>query len=233
LGRLPQAVRLWYNVLATAERRDDVVATQGERVNLICLDLEGVLVPEIWIAVAKATGIRDLELTTRDVPDYDELMHHRLTILDDRGIVLSDIQAIIDGLAPLDGALEFLRSLRERWQVIILSDTFEQFAKPVMRNLEWPTLFCNRLTVNDCDRITGYRLRLKDGKRKSVEALVTAGMRVAAVGDSYNDLSMIDAADMGALFRPPARIVSERPDLPVTETYEALDEVLTKWAKAI
>ena len=233
MGRLPQAVRLWYNISATATRRDDFVATQGETVNLICLDLEGVLVPEIWIAVAKATGIRELELTTRDVPDYDELMHCRLRILDDRHIVLSDIQEIIGGLSPLDGALGFLRSLRERWQVIILSDTFEQFARPVMRNLEWPTLFCNTLTVDDGDRITGYRLRLKDGKRRSVEALAIAGMRVAAVGDSYNDLSMIDAADMGALFRPPARIVTERPDLPVTETYEELDEVLTRWAEAI
>ncbi len=199
---------------------------------LICLDLEGVLVPEIWIAVAEVLGVPELALTTRDVPDYDHLMRGRLAVLDDRGITLPQIQAIIAKLAPIDGALTFLRRLRERYQVVILSDTFEQFARPIMRTLEWPTLFCNTLIVAPDGRITDYRLRLEDGKRKSVEALRQAGMRVAAVGDSYNDLSMIDTADTGVLFRPPERICRERPDLDVAYGYDELDSILSRWAEA-
>ena len=198
--------------------------------NLICLDLEGVLVPEIWISVASSTGIRELELTTRDVPDYDELMRHRLAILDERGIRLSDIQQVISTMDPLDGAREFLNSLRERWQVLILSDTFEQFAKPLMKALDWPPLFCNTLIVDGNNRITDYHLRIQDGKRETVRALASVGMRIAAVGDSYNDLGMIDSADIGVLFRPPASIRTERPELPVVDTYADLDSELQSWA---
>lgn len=199
--------------------------------NLICLDLEGVLVPEIWISVAKKTGIEELALTTRDIPDYDELMKRRIDILDREGIGLEQIQQVISGMKPLDGALSFLRRLRERWQVLILSDTFDQFARPLMKALEWPTLFCNTLVVDPGGRIADYTLRLPDGKTQTVHALGTIGMRTAAVGDSYNDLGMIDAADFGALFRPPASIVEERPDLAVTKTHAELDAVLTAWAE--
>ena len=197
--------------------------------NLICFDLEGVFVPEIWIAVAAETGIKELELTTRDVPDYDDLMRGRLQILGRHNIGLKQIQSIIETLEPYDGALELIRTLRARWQAIILSDTFEQFAKPLMRKLEWPTLFCNRLIVEG-DRIIDYSLRLADGKRKTVSALSGVGLRTAAVGDSYNDLGMIDEADIGLLFRAPAQIRTERPDLTTTDTYEELEAELVAWA---
>jgi phosphoserine / homoserine phosphotransferase len=199
-------------------------------VNLICFDLEGVFVPEIWIAVAKATGIRELELTTRDVPDYDLLMRKRLAILDEAGLGLPDIRKVISGIEPLDGARSFLDSIRSRYQVIILSDTYEQFAGPLLEKLGRPTLFCNTLVVDESGRIADYRLRIRDGKRVTVTALAAAGLRIAAVGDSYNDLGMIDAADYGALFNPPATIVTERPDLTVTTTYDELDVALEKWA---
>lgn len=204
--------------------------TSEEAVNLVCLDLEGVLVPEIWIAVARSTGIGELELTTRDMPDYDELMKHRLAILDDRSITLEDIQRIISGMEPLPGAADFLTRLRERWQVLILSDTYEQFATPLMRALGRPTLFCNSLEIDTEGRIRDYKLRIANGKFETVTALSSVGMRIAAVGDSYNDLAMIDAADYGALFRPPESIKAERPDLTVTETYDELDRALTAWA---
>ena len=200
--------------------------------NLICLDLEGVFVPEIWIAVAAETGIKELELTTRDVPDYDVLMRGRLQILDRHNIGLQQIQSIIETLEPFDGALELIRTLRARWQAIILSDTFEQFAKPLMRKLEWPTLFCNRLIV-ERDRIIDYNLRLADGKTKTVSALSSVGLRTAAVGDSYNDLGMIDEADIGLLFRAPAQIRTERPDLTSTDTYEELEAELVAWADSV
>ena len=190
--------------------------------NLICLDLEGVLVPEIWINFALKTGIEELKLTTRDIPDYDVLMNKRLGILEENGLKLKDIQEVIGSMDPLPGAYDFLQSLRERTQVIILSDTFEQFASPLMKKLSWPTLFCNTLIVDEADRITGYTLRQKDGKKKAVEAFHSAGFRVMAAGDSYNDLTMIQKADKGMFFRAPAFISEEYPEYPVGTEYSEL-----------
>ncbi|MCF7927755.1 MAG: bifunctional phosphoserine phosphatase/homoserine phosphotransferase ThrH [Spirochaetales bacterium] len=189
---------------------------------LVCMDLEGVLVPEIWIAFAEKTGIEALKKTTRDVPDYDELMQYRLGILSEHGLKLPDIQSVIDSLHPLEGAYEFLLELRSRTQVIILSDTFEQFAKPLMRSLDWPTLFCNTLKVDSDGAISGYTLRQKDGKRKAVLNLKATGFEVIASGDSYNDLSMLEEADHGVLFRPPESIVLERPEFPVVQNYDEM-----------
>ena len=189
---------------------------------IACLDLEGVLVPEIWINVAERTGIPALRRTTRDEPDYDKLMRGRLAILDEHGLRLGDIQAAIDTMAPLDGALEFLAWLRERTQVIILSDTFSQFAAPLMRQLGWPTLFCHALEVGTGDRITGYALRIDDGKRRAVTALRALKFRVVAAGDSYNDTTMLAAADAGILFRPPQNVIDDFPQFPVTRTYDEL-----------
>jgi len=189
---------------------------------IACLDLEGVLVPEIWINVAERTGIAALRRTTRDEPDYDELMRGRLAILDERGLGLPDIQAVIDGMAPLEGALDFLAWLRSRTQVIILSDTFYEFAAPLMRKLQFPTLFCNSLEVEARGRITGYRLRIPDGKRRAVEALRALNFHVVAAGDSYNDTTMLAAANAGILFRPPANVVADFPQFPVTGTYAEL-----------
>jgi phosphoserine/homoserine phosphotransferase len=187
-----------------------------------CLDLEGVLVPEIWIGVAEQTGIPELRRTTRDEPDYDLLMRGRLAILDREGLRLPDIQGVIAKLRPLDGALDFLGWLRERCQVIILSDTFEQFAQPLMRQLGFPTLFCNSLDVGPDGRIVGYRLRLPDQKRVSTTALRGIGFRVVAAGDSYNDTGMLLAADAGIFFRPPERVVKDFPQFPVTQSYSEL-----------
>ena len=195
---------------------------------LICLDLEGVLVPEIWIAVSAETGIKDLELTTRDVPDYDELMRYRINLLEKHDIGLERIQSTIAGLSPLAGGYEFLRGIRERWQVIILSDTFEQFAKPLMTQLGWPTIFCNSLVIEN-GRIVDYKLRVTDGKRRSVEAFTHIGYRVVAIGDSYNDLGMIDTADHGILFKAPSRITEERPDLIAVDDYIALEREILAW----
>ena len=188
---------------------------------LVCLDLEGVLVPEIWIAVAEKTGIKELRLTTRDISDYDELMMRRLGVLDREGILLKDIQDVIGTLAPLEGALDFVRSLREETQLVVLSDTFEQFAAPLMRKLENPTLFCNTLEIED-GRIAGYRLRQSDGKRKAVEAFRNMGLRVFAAGDSYNDVSMIQAANGGMFFRAPESISEAFPQFPVAEEHSGL-----------
>jgi phosphoserine / homoserine phosphotransferase len=187
-----------------------------------CLDLEGVLVPEIWIGVAERTGIPELRRTTRDEPDYDVLMRGRIAILDTHGLGLQDIQAVIATMRPLDGAPEFLRWLRERCQVIILSDTFEQFAWPLMAQLGFPTLFCNSLDVDARGRIAGYRLRLPEQKRASVAALRQVAFRVVAAGDSYNDTKMLLASDAGIFFRPPEKIASEFPQFPVTNTYAEL-----------
>ncbi len=193
---------------------------------LVCLDLEGVLVPEIWIAVAEKTGIKELLLTTRDISDYDELMNHRLDILDREGILLKDIQNVIETLKPLDGAYEFIRQLREESQLVILSDTFDQFAAPLMRKLEMPTLFCNTLVVEENNRIAGYTLRQTDGKRKAVEAFRSMGMRVFAAGDSYNDVTMLKAAHQGMLFRAPNSIKEEFPLFTAGETHaELLSEI--------
>jgi phosphoserine/homoserine phosphotransferase len=189
---------------------------------IACLDLEGVLVPEIWINVAERTGIAALRRTTRDEPDYDKLMRGRLAILDEHRLGLPDIQAVIGAMDPLDGAVEFLDWLRSRQQVIILSDTFTQFAAPLMRKLGWPTLFCNSLEVDGQGRITGYRLRLPDGKRRAVEALRGLAFRVVAAGDSYNDTTMLAAADAGILFRPPQNVIDDFPQFPVTRTFAEL-----------
>jgi phosphoserine / homoserine phosphotransferase len=197
---------------------------------IACLDLEGVLVPEIWINVAERTGIAALRRTTRDEPDYDKLMRGRLAILDEQGLRLGDIQAAIDTMAPLDGALEFLAWLRERTQVIILSDTFYQFAAPLMRKLGFPTLFCNALEVDAGGRITGYRLRIADGKRHAVEALRALNFRTVAAGDSYNDTTMLAAADAGILFRPPDNVVRDFPHFPVTHTYAELQAAFVRHA---
>ncbi len=195
---------------------------------IACLDLEGVLVPEIWINVAERTGIAALRRTTRDEPDYDVLMRGRLAILDEHGLGLPDIQAVIGTMEPIEGALEFLDWLRTRTQVIILSDTFGEFAQPIMRKLGWPTLFCNSLEVDGAGRITGYRLRIADGKRRAVEALRALNFRVVAAGDSYNDTTMLAAANAGILFRPPQNVVDDFPHFPVTRTYAELREAFVR-----
>jgi phosphoserine/homoserine phosphotransferase len=186
-----------------------------------CLDLEGVLVPEIWINVAERTGIDALRRTTRDEPDYDKLMQYRLDILEKHGVGIGQIQDVIAGMGPMPGAREFLDWLRERFQVVILSDTFYQFAAPLMRQLGQPTLFCHDLVIEG-DRVTGYRLRQPDAKRCSVEALRSLRFQTIAAGDSYNDTAMLGAADAGILFRPPDNVIAEFPQYPVTREYEEL-----------
>ncbi len=190
--------------------------------NLVCLDLEGVLVPEIWINVAERTGLVALRLTTRDVADYDELMAHRLGVLDEHGLKLADIQAVIAGMGPLPGAAEFLDRLRRRAQVVILSDTFYEFAMPLMAQLGHPTLFCHQLQVDADDRIVGYTLRQPDSKRAAVQAFHALNYRVVAAGDSYNDTAMLAEADTGILIRPPESVVAEFPQFPVTWTLPEL-----------
>ncbi len=189
--------------------------------SIVTLDMEGVLTPEIWIAVAERTGITELRRTTRDEPDYDKLMRYRLGILDRHGITLSKIQAIIGGLAPLPGAVEFLEALRQQAPLIILSDTFEQFAQPLLRQLGWPALFCHRLTVV-ADRITSYELRMPDQKRRSVQALQGLNYQVIAAGDSFNDTTMLIQADHGILFHAPENVVREFPQFPAINDYPTL-----------
>jgi phosphoserine/homoserine phosphotransferase len=186
--------------------------------SIVTLDMEGVLTPEIWIAVADKTGIPELRRTTRDEPDYDKLMHYRMEILDRHGITLSRIQEVIGTLRPLPGALEFLNTLRSEVQVLILSDTFEQFAQPLLQQLGWPTLFCHRLVV-DADRIVGYKLRMPDQKRASVLALKGLNYQVIAGGDSFNDTSMLCAADHGFLFHAPENVIRQFPQLPAVNDY--------------
>lgn len=190
--------------------------------HVVCLDLEGVLVPEIWIEFSNATKIEELRITTRDEPDYDKLMKYRIDILARHGLKLADIQRVIGGMNPLPGAREFLDSARALAQVIILSDTFTQFAKPLMAQLGYPTLFCNSLIIDPDGTVSGYELRQKDGKRRAVEALKTLNMKIFAAGDSFNDLSMITAADSGALFRSPEAIRAQYPNIPAHESYAAL-----------
>ena len=192
---------------------------------IVTLDLEGVLVPEIWIAVAEKTGIAELRLTTRDVPDYDVLMQGRLKLLAQHGLKLPDIQAVIGTLRPLEGGLEFLRTLRALTQVIILSDTFEEFAQPLMRQLEWPTLFCHRLVVED-GNVTGYQLRQSNQKQKSVAALKNLNYRVIAAGDSFNDTAMLMEADAGFLFHSPPAIRKQFPQFKAVETYAELLQLI-------
>ena len=193
---------------------------------IVCLDLEGVLVPEVWIAVAEKTGIPELRRTTRDEPDYDKLMRGRLEILDAHGLKLRDIQDVIATLKPLDGGLEFLDDLRSRTQVIILSDTFYQFAEALMRQLEWPTLLCHELIVDPSGRISGYKLRIQDGKRRAVASLKALAFTVHAAGDSYNDTSMLAEADRGVLFRCPDNVAREFPQFRRTERYADLMNAL-------
>lgn len=189
---------------------------------IACLDLEGVLIPEIWVNFAERTGIEELKRTTRDEPDYDKLMRYRLGILADRGLGLPDIQEVIATLSPLDGAGEFLENLRAEMQVIILSDTFYQFAEPFMRQLGWPTLFCHDLEVDESGKVVDYHLRQEDPKRHAVEAMRSLNFQTIASGDSYNDVTMLKAADAGILFQPPPNVVAEFPEFPVTRTYSEL-----------
>jgi phosphoserine / homoserine phosphotransferase len=202
-------------------------------VGMICLDLEGVLVPEIWIAVAERTGIADLRLTTRDVPDYDALMRHRLELLARHGLDLMAIQTVIAGLEPLPGARDFVDWARANHQLVILSDTFYEFAEPLMRQLGRPTLFCHRLLVDEAGRISGYRLRMADHKAAAVEAFRRLHFATLAAGDSYNDIRMLQAADHGILYAPPARVVADYPGLPVCDDHMALrDQVIEAFAAA-
>ena len=193
---------------------------------LACLDLEGVLLPEIWIAFAEKKGLEQLKLTTREIPDYDELMQGRLKILNDNNLKLIDIQNVIKTLSPLAGAIDFLAWLKSEFQVIILSDTFYQFVGPLMKSLDYPTLFCNDLIVNSKGDITGYQLRQKDGKTKAVSALKKLNFKVIAAGDSYNDTGMLQEADAGILFCPPDNVIKEFPQFPVSRNYEEFKKTL-------
>jgi phosphoserine/homoserine phosphotransferase len=192
---------------------------------IVCLDLEGVLVPEIWIAFSEAAGIPELRRTTRDEPDYDKLMRFRLEILARNNLKLADIQRVIASMNPLPGAVEFAAAVRERTQLIILSDTFEQFAKPLMEKLSWPCLFCNSLEIGSDGSVTGYHLRQQNGKREAVKALKSLNMAVFAAGDSFNDLAMIREADAGCLFRAPEAIRKDCADI---SCVDAFDELLAK-----
>lgn len=193
--------------------------------SIVALDLEGVLTPEIWIAVAEKTGIKELRLTTRDIPDYDVLMKGRLRILEQHDLKLSDIQGVIGTLRPLDGALDFLRELRATTQVIILSDTFEEFAKPLLRQLEWPTLLCHKLEVVN-DRIVDYRLRIPSQKQRAVAAFRSMNYHVIAAGDSFNDTAMLAEANVGLLFRAPVPIQKQFPQFPAVESYADLFKLI-------
>jgi phosphoserine / homoserine phosphotransferase len=193
--------------------------------SIVTLDMEGVLTPEIWIAVAQKTGIQELRRTTRDEPDYDKLMRYRLNLLDQHHLNLSDIQGVIGTLRPLDGALEFLNELRSRTQVIILSDTFEQFASPLLRQLGWPTLLCHRLIVND-NHIDGYQLRVSEQKQKAVAALKLLNYQVVAAGDSYNDTAMLLEADVGLLFRAPENVKRDFPQFTAVDNYADLMKLI-------
>ena len=198
--------------------------------NIVCLDLEGVLVPEIWIAFSQASGIPELKRTTRDEPDYDKLMKWRLGILREHGLGLKDIQDTIATIDPMPGAKEFLDTLRSETQAIILSDTFAQFVSPLMKKLGWPTIFCNELEVGEDGMITGYRIRVEKSKLTTVKALQAIGFETIAAGDSYNDLGMIQASKAGILFLSTEQIKKDYPELPACETY---DELLAQIRKAL
>jgi len=200
------------------------------RQRIVTLDLEGVLVPEIWVAVAERTGIDELRRTTRDEPDYDILMQQRLSILNDHGLTMSMIQDVISTLSPLDGAKEFLDELRSEVQVLILSDTFEQFAQPLMKQLGWPTIWCHQL-ITSADKITDYRLRIDDQKRRAVEALRSLEFTVVAAGDSYNDTTMLGAAHAGFLFRAPQRVQDEFGFLALEEYPDLLQNIRSAFAE--
>ena len=196
---------------------------------VICADLEGVFVPEVWINVAEKTGIPELRLTTRDISDYDVLMTQRIKILKEKGLKLKDIQDVIATIKPLDGALEFITWLRETTQLIVVSDTFSQFAEPLMKQLGRPTLFCHNLVIDEEDNIVGYKLRQKDPKRKVVEALQSLEYKVLAFGDSYNDTTMLQQAERGILFRPPQNVIDDFPKLPVANNYKDLKALLENY----
>ena len=196
--------------------------------DIVCLDLEGVLVPEIWIAFAEASGIPELKKTTRDEPDYDKLMNWRLGILKEHGLGLKEIQETISKIDPLPGAKEFLDKLREMGQVIIISDTFTQFAKPLMKKLGWPTIFCNSLEVAPDGTITGFKMRIEKSKYTTVKALQSIGFETIASGDSYNDLGMIEASKAGFLFRSTEQIKKDHPKLAAYETYDELFDAIKK-----
>lgn len=198
--------------------------------NIVCLDMEGVLVPEIWIAFAKETGIEELKLTTRDEPDYDKLMNYRIKILKEHGLGLKEIQDVIAKIDLMPGAKEFLDELRTITQVIILSDTFEQFAAPLMKKLDWPTIFCNSLQVSESGEITGFKMRCPQSKLTTVKALQSCGFDTIASGDSFNDLGMIQASKAGFLFKSTEAIKRDYPDIPA---YEEYDELLTAIKKAL
>ncbi len=196
--------------------------------NIVCLDLEGVLVPEIWVAFAEETGIPELKKTTRDEPDYDKLMKWRLGILKEHGLGLKEIQETIAKIDPMPGAKEFLDELRNMTQVIIISDTFTQFAAPLMKKLGWPTIFCNSLEVAENGEITGYRMRVENSKYSTVKALQSIGFETIASGDSHNDLGMIKASKAGFLFKSTEQIKKDNPELPAYETYDELMEAIKK-----
>ena len=199
---------------------------------IVCLDLEGVLVPEIWIAFAEKTGITELKRTTRDEPDYNKLMAWRMDILREHSLTLTDIQNTISEIKPLEGAKEFLDKLRALTQVVILSDTFREFASPLMKQLGWPTILCNSLVVDENNMLSGMVLRQTDGKRKAIEGFRSMGFRTFAAGDSYNDLTMIHTADKGCLFRAPERILLEEPDLKLCTTYDEFFNEIEAFVKA-
>lgn len=200
---------------------------------LVCLDLEGVLIPEIWINFAERTGIEELKATTRDIPDYDVLMKQRLRLLDEHNLGINEIQDVIAGMAPLEGAKEFVDWLNERFQVVILSDTFYEFAKPLMKQLGWPTLFCHRLEVAEDGRITDYKLRQKDPKRASVKAFHSLNYHIIAAGDSYNDTTMLSEADHGILFKAPQNVIDEFPQFPSVSEYDELKQEIVKASKLV
>lgn len=195
---------------------------------IACLDLEGVLVPEIWIEFSKVTGIESLKATTRDIPDYDVLMKQRIQILKENGLGLKEIQDVIATLKPLDGAVEFINWLRERFQVVILSDTFYEFSQPLMRQLGFPALLCHRLNIDENGMVAGYTLRQRDPKRQSVLALKTLYYRVIAAGDSYNDTTMLGEADQGILFHAPQNVIEQFPQFPAVHTFEDLKKEFIK-----
>jgi len=199
--------------------------------HIVCADLEGIFTPEVWINVAEKTGIEKLRLTTRDISDYDVLMKGRLCLLKDNGLTLEDIQAVIAAMDPLPGAKDFLSWLRSTLQVVIVSDTFTEFAGALMEKLDWPTLFCHDLTVDDTGTIVDYNLRQTQAKKKTLLALKGLNFETIGIGDSYNDIDMIKAADWGILFRPPKNVVEEFPELKVTTTYEELKEAIKQILK--
>ena len=196
---------------------------------IVCLDLEGVLVPEIWIAFSEATGIPEFRRTTRDEPDYDKLMSYRLALLKKHNFKLADIQNVISKMNVLEGALEFSLKIRQRTQLVILSDTYQEFAQPLMEKLQWPSLFCNSLEIGCEGEIAGYRLRQKEGKKESVRALKSLNMKVFAAGDSFNDLKMIAEADEGCLFRAPEQIRKDNAHLPCVDTYDDLLDLINNF----